>query len=405
MRMIFVSAVLALAVPCAHSAGFRLTEQDAAANGMGNSFVAVANNASAVWYNPAAMTELDGTRLALGTVMVYPAMKHEFATGSDDIAKKLHIPPYVYITRKMGEKWAIGLSFNAPFGLATEWDKTTAVTRYVATLSDIKAVNYNINAATKLGDKLSFALGLDYVALDAKLYQKVSPLAPTRELQLSGDGAGVGYNLAFFYRANEKWTLGASYRSPVKIDVDGTALVTNAGGLSNTASTRITLPDTLQLGAAYRPSERWLLSATGDYTDWTTYHALKVRSNTMSALGLPNPYTTSKNWKSVWAFRLGTEYSYSEDLKLRAGTFYDYNAVTEKYYETRVPDSDRLAFSLGAGYNVTKNLTFDLSYTYLKFAERTIHDSVQDNGVIATAINGKYKSSAHLPAINLGYKF
>ena len=69
-----------------NAAGFRLSEQDAKANGMGNSFVAVADNASAVWYNPAAMTDLEKTNLSLGTVMVYPTMKHDFTGGSDEIA-------------------------------------------------------------------------------------------------------------------------------------------------------------------------------------------------------------------------------------------------------------------------------------------------------------------------------
>ena len=87
-----------------NAAGFRLSEQDAKANGMGNSFVAVADNASAVWYNPAAMTDLEKTNLSVGSVMVAPAMKHEYTGGSDEIKNTLHIPPYLYATHKLNEK-------------------------------------------------------------------------------------------------------------------------------------------------------------------------------------------------------------------------------------------------------------------------------------------------------------
>ena len=380
----------------ANAAGFRLSEQDAKANGMGNSFVAVADNASAVWYNPAAMTELEKTNLSLGTVMVAPAMKHEFTGGSDEIKNTLHIPPYLYATHRLNEKWALGFGFNAPFGLSTEWNKTTARTRFVATLSDIKALNYNINGAYKLNDKLSFGLGADYVSLDAKLYQSAGGV---NEIQLSGDGTGWGYNAAAFYKLNKKWSFGANYRSPVKVLISGTAKNT-AASTSNHASTSITLPDTFQAGAAYKANAKWLVSATADYTDWATYHALKINSATFGGTAI-----SYKGWQSVWAFRLGTEYKYSDKWNFRAGTFYDWNPVKEKYFETRVPDSDRVAFSLGAGYVVAKNITVDLSYTYLMFVERTIHNSVQDDTGIPTALNGKYKTSAHLPALGVNYKF
>ncbi len=390
-----------------NAAGFRLSEQDAKANGMGNSFVAVADNASAVWYNPAAMTDLEKTNVSLGSVMVYPTMKHDKTTGgSDSIEKTLHVPPYLYATHQLNEKWALGFGFNAPFGLSTEWDKNTAATKYIATLSDIKAFNYNLNGAYKVNDKLSFAVGVDYVNLDATLNKMVSPTKPGWELELEGDGDGWGYNAAAMYKLNEKWNFGASYRSQIKIDVDGTAKVT-AAGISNDASTKLTLPDTFQIGAAYKFNEKWLASVTADYTDWATYHVLAIKSNTIKALTGTDTSYDIKDWKSVWAFRAGTEYKYSDAWKFRGGVFYDYNPVREKHFETRVPDSDRLAFSVGAGWN-KGNLVVDVSYTYLMFSERTVSGSYAGytaSNALTTALDGKYKSTAHLPALSVGYKF
>ena len=50
------------------AAGFRLPDQDAAAMGMAGAFVGQADNPSAVWYNPAAMTRLEGTRIERGAI-------------------------------------------------------------------------------------------------------------------------------------------------------------------------------------------------------------------------------------------------------------------------------------------------------------------------------------------------
>ncbi len=400
------AAVMGMAVG-ANAAGFRLAEQDAKATAMGDSFVAVADNPSAVWYNPAAMTGLEKTNLSLGSAMVYPQMKHEYAGGSDKIAKVMHVPPYFYATHRLNEKWALGFGFNAPFGLSTDW-KSTSKTAAVATYSDIEDFNYNFNAAYKVDDKLSVALGADYMYLGAKLYNST--------LHLSGNGNGWGYNAAAFYKLNEKWNLGASYRSPVKIDVDGNATAP-ALGSSNDASTRITLPDTFQAGAAYKVNRKWLVSATADYTDWATYHALTVKSNTITALttymhGLDplvpvtNTSVEAKDWQSVWALRAGTEYKYSEAWSFRAGAFYDFNPVKERYFDSIIPDSDRVALSVGAGW--TKgNIVVDASYAYVMFVNRKISDSTADDTPFGdtNTLNGTYKCNAQVPAISVGYKF
>lgn len=399
-----IMLIVLLMSSSAFSAGFRLSEQSARANGIGNSFTAVADDASAVWYNPAAITDMEKTQISLGSVMIAPEMEHKNTNGTTDkIAKRLHVPPQIYATHRLNEKISLGFGINAPFGLQTNWG-TGSNTKSIATLSDIKAFNYNLNTAYKVNDKLSLAAGADYMTIDAKLNKMIG----TKEFELEGDGNGWGYNLAAFYKLNEKWNLGANYRSQVKIDVDGTAKYFTS---DNSASTKLTLPDTFQLGAAYKASEKWLFSLTADYTNWATYHKLNIKSKTILDITttfvppLPDTDTSidTKKWKSVWAYRLGTEYKYSENLKLRGGLFYDFNPVREKYFESRVPDTDRLAFSIGAGY--TKgNMVFDFSYTYLKFMERKIDSTLQDDS-LGNVLNGKYNAFAHLPAFSVGYKF
>ncbi|OGS12369.1 MAG: hypothetical protein A2234_04350 [Elusimicrobia bacterium RIFOXYA2_FULL_58_8] len=392
MKNAAIFAVILAMAGNAGAAGFRLAEQDAKATGMGNSFVAVADNASAVWYNPAAITGLEGTNIALGTVMVAPSMEHESTNGiKDEISGKLHIPPHLYATRKINDSWSLGLGVNAPFGLSTEWDKTTALTRTVATKSEIAAVNYNLNGAYKATEKISVAAGLSYVMIDATL-NSWHPAG--REVQIEGDGNAVGYNAAVMYKHNDKLNFGANYRSQAKAKLEGDMKNLTALGSVLPVKTELTLPDMLQFGAAYKYSDKWLFSAEADYTNWTTYRVITFKKQSDgSVVGTP----ATKNWQSVWAFRLGSEYKYSDTWKFRAGTFYDSNPVKEKYFETRVPDTDRVAVSVGAGY--TKgNITVDASYMYLMFMERTVDSAT-------ASLDGKYNSVAHLPAITVGYKF
>ena len=392
----------------AGAAGFRLAEQDAAATGMGNSFTAVADNASAVWYNPAAMTDLAGTNIELGSVMISPSMSHANTSGSiDSIKNNTYAPPHAYVTQKIGN-FAIGAGVNAPFGLSTNWDDASN-TSLTATYSQITDVNYNFNAAYKASDKLSFAVGADYAKLNATLNNTL--------VDLSGDGHGWGYNAAAFYKLNDKWNFGANYRSSIKIDIDGTATAMKYVTSANKATTKLTLPDTFQLGAAYKMDKDWLFSGTVDYTDWSTYHVLNVKSNTFTdlttflhtyvspAYAISDTNVNNKDWNSVWAFRLGTEYKVSDAWKIRSGVFYDMNPVPNKHFETRIPDSDRAAWSIGAGY--TKgSITVDASYMYLRFIQRSVTNSDSTTASTAdTTLNGKYNASASMPALSVSYKF
>ncbi len=420
-----IAIVLALA-GSANASGFRLSEQDARANAMGNTGAAVADNPSAVWYNPAAITGLEGTNLSLGSVLVVPEMEHTSPAGATDrIKNTVHVPPHFYATRKLNDKFALGFGVLAPFGLSTEWDKDTSLTRKIATKSEIQAFYANLDVAYKVMDGLSVAAGASAVRLDATMNKKIEAsvtglISENIEQKLTGDGTGAGYNLAAKYDWR-KWSFGANYHSKVKVDIDGKIkLPTTAGGLNNSglllnpltapyyvpratdndASTKITLPDTFEFGVARKLPNDWLVTAEADYTNWATYRRLVIDYTTDN--GLAKRTIDNKNWTSTWAFRVGGEHKVNENWKLRCGAFYDVNPVKENYFETRVPDSDRLAFSFGAGY-AKGSLTVDASYMYLRFMKRTIDDSIQDG--TANTLNGKYSSVARLPAVTVGYKF
>lgn len=404
-----IAIVLALA-GSANAAGFRLSEQDARANGMGNTGVAVADNPAAVWYNPAAITGLEKTNVSLGSVMVAPEMEHTSTTGTPDrIKNKVHVPPHFYATRKLNNKFSVGVGVLAPFGLSTQWDKVNSLTRTVATKSEIQAVYSNANVAYKVMDGLSVAAGASYVNLSATMNKKIEAGGNDIEQKLTGDGTGTGYNVAAKYDWN-KWSFGANYHSKVKVDIDGKIKLPTTGLLAfavppannQDAKTKITLPDTFQLGVARQLPSDWLVTVEADYTNWTTYRRLIIDYTTDA--GAAKQTTDTKNWTSTWAFRVGGEHKVNENWKLRVGGFYDVNPVKELRFETRVPDSDRVAVSFGAGY--TKgNITVDASYLYLRFMKRTIKNSMGSGTTMDTTLNGKYSSVARLPAITVGYKF
>ena len=56
-------------VPNAGALGFRIPNQDASAIARGNAFVATADDPSAIYYNPAGITQLEGQHIQAGSLL------------------------------------------------------------------------------------------------------------------------------------------------------------------------------------------------------------------------------------------------------------------------------------------------------------------------------------------------
>ncbi|OGW47522.1 MAG: hypothetical protein A2078_06125 [Nitrospirae bacterium GWC2_57_9] len=405
---IALAAILLVSLSCADladAAGFRLPDQDLAAMGMGGAFVAQADNPSALWYNPAGILQLGGTRYSAGGLGIYPVMKHENQNGTTDVSERaVHVPAMFFVTDRVNDNLAWGVGITSPFGLSTNWSPYSSTSR-IATFSRVKCIDLNPNIAYKMSDRLSIGLGIDYIMLQATLDKMLDAGTGFR---LDGEGSGLGANAGLLYKATDELKLGLSYRSRVKVKVDdATATVSGALAISNPVATEITLPDLIQVGGSYKASDKLTLNADLEYTWWSTYDRLVMRSDTFIALtgGATDTVTDEKQWENTWIFRAGGQYRLSDEWKLRAGYVYDQTPVPDSYFDTRTPDSDRQGFTLGTGYNAG-NVTIDASYMYLLFTTRTITDSLADDATATPdALNGTYRAEAHLFGMAVAYHF
>jgi len=71
----------AIALACL-ATGFRLPNHDSEAVARGNAFTATANNPSAIYYNPAGITQLAGHQVSVGSYLIATGFSHRSVTGS-----------------------------------------------------------------------------------------------------------------------------------------------------------------------------------------------------------------------------------------------------------------------------------------------------------------------------------
>jgi long-chain fatty acid transport protein len=125
--------------------GFYSGDQSAAATGMATAVVASVSDASAVYFNPAALNELEGARV-MGGVTVYDVsgtFNSDDGTSAD--LENSPIPlPHLYASWKAGQKLAFGLGVFSDFGLATDWQDDWSG-RFILGSTDAESMAVNLN--------------------------------------------------------------------------------------------------------------------------------------------------------------------------------------------------------------------------------------------------------------------
>jgi len=408
--MVFSILLLLLSVVQAQANGFQLAEQGVRAMGMGNAFTAVADDASAMWYNPAGIAFLKGGNLIVGGVGIL-VPKIDFTsnssntilgagkTGSSD-RKNLVIPHFhaTFTDPKMGLSY--GLSVTSPFGLESDWTGSPIATSSApaslksTTFSRLELINVNPNVAFKISDNFSIAGGLDYV------YVKDVDFS-TSILTQNGDGDGWGGNIGLMYK-NDLFSIGVTYRTQVAIRITGTSISTLGGNAASTAYLK--LPDTVNGGIAFHPSDTLTVSAEADWTNWSKLD--QIVFNYSSALTLPvfgavTSTVTPEEWHPTLAAKVGVEWKAQDNLRFRLGYNFDPSPVNPKNYSPGFPFEDRHLFTIGSGYDFSKSLTMDVAYMYVK--QKDIKQTKSTS--VGALRNGTYKSSAHLFGLSMNYKF
>jgi len=353
----------------AYGAGFALYEGSARGNALGGAMVGRADDPSAIFYNPAGITQLKGEQVEAGATLIDPSTTVETLTPmgkmSTDTKDNYWLPPHAYGTYQINDRWWAGLGLYSRFGLGTEFPENWPG-RYNSYNAQIRSFTLNPDIAVKLG-KLSLAAGVSAEYFDLKLQRKIPTGTPVDyDMTLEGDAVGYGYNVAAHYAFSKWLALGAAYWSSVEEDVDGDATI---GPGKTDASGEIKLPDMLFLGLMISPIDKLSLEIGAVRTGWSTYDQLMITFDNPALAG-PSA-TTPKNWEDVWRYQAGLEYKVTEKLDLRLGYVYDEEPIPDDTVDYLVPANDRQLYSIGFGYHWTK-WTLDVSYSYLSISDRSV---------------------------------
>jgi long-chain fatty acid transport protein len=408
----FVTAFCVLwAIPNAYGSGFGIFTQSASSLGQGAAVAAHTSSPSTIFFNPALMNNLDGTQIEVGTTLFFPQREFTDPAGNKfDNQDNIYATGTFYLTHKFNDKLSAGLGVFNPFGLGTQWDGNWEG-RYIATKSQMAVFNINPVASYRILPGVSLAAGLDIIVLDATFERKINLSGfgfPDAGQKFQCDDTGVGFNIGFAADLTKNITLGASYRSEVKLDPSGTVSYSVPSGIppqlgslfqGTGAKTHLTLPQQVYAGFAYKDLGPLTMEVGMRWEGWSSFHQMTVTlDNGMSQ-------TTPRNWKDTFAINFGAQYKLNDTVSLLGGYLYGQNPVPDSTFEPAIPDSDTHLFCIGADLKF-KQFSIALAYAYQLQLDRTKNNTIGDPFSPGTGTaNGRYSTDMQMLAISLGYRF
>ena len=392
--------------------GFRLADQDAFATARGEAFVATADNASAIYYNPAGITQLEGNNLRAGIYGIYfdpsysPPGSSQTYHSSDNLAA---VPQFFYTCTPKDWPVSFGLGMYSPYGLSVNWPEDTGF-RAVATKGSITYFTFNPAVALKLAHNFSIGAGLTVNYAETDLQQGLSSSTYYPNLfRFKGDGWCIGYNLGLLWQPIDQISIGATFRSSTTVTLDGKTdveLLPHLPTTSQPARMDYTFPLNVVFGISYRPTPKWNLEFDADYTDWSSFGTITIQQAVQPAPFLQQDISLTLNWRPSWLYEFGVTRYFDNGWHVSAGYVFNENSVPDANYTPLVADLDRHFFSIGAGRK-GKRFDFDVAYQFGYGPTRTVTGSTPSTAgqIAGQTADGNYDFISHAVLVTVGMHF
>ncbi len=415
---------LALGVEEGAAAGFALITQGA--SGLGNAFAgaaALGDDATTVFFNPAGMTRLGRTEVVAGGSAINLQASFSGSStrpvamgggtntgGQGGDPGGLTVVPSLYVVMPLNDRTSVGLGVGVPFGLQTEYDSSW-VGRYQGIKSALQSININPSVAYKLTDTLSVGVGLNYQRIDVELTNAVVLGAGSEgRTHLKANDASWGWNAGVLWQVTPATRIGASYRSGIRHETNGSTTTTTPAGTVVSAASGATrasavLPSMYSLSVVQQISPALDLLADVTFTQWANIQQIAVVN---PATGT-NRDILAFDFDNSWRYSLGAHYRLSSTWMLRAGIAYDMTPVKDARHRTvRLPDADRTWLSFGARWTLSPTSSIDIAYSHLLLADVDVNftrSQLSAPTTTSSTVTGRYTGSVNILALQYVHRF
>jgi len=410
----------------ARAGGFNVPQQTAKALGVSNAITAGVDDPSAVYYNPSALSEIEGNRILVsgaylnvmdevensGQKATNKQVNNFFATAFSNY----HIP---------NTGLTLGIGAYSPFGLATNYDKDFV--RFAAEQAELRTFYITPAFSWEASKILSLGAGFSFLHSSAVLTRGLcldpftgcatagGPLEG--RIRITDTANAFTYNIGALVKPLANVKLGFSYRARADLRFDSADVKLRGSFAPNVTSAVIrpvSLPPVVNVGVSWEINPLWQVEVDYEYVRWSEFKTLKARFSPTPLFlpfGLPlTSFTLPQDWKDTNTIRFGASYRPVTNWEFRAGFSLDQTAIPDQTLNPTIPGADALGLNTGISYKWA-HFDFNVGYQATVFKTRKV-TNLELEGVPATGIPfvgapgpDKYKTFVHFLMLSVGYQF
>jgi long-chain fatty acid transport protein len=406
MKTTYSKFILIVCLTCSlqlFSQGYQSNFQGQTQIAMGSTGSALPHDASAFFYNPGSASFLEKSSISVSGTGVFAKVAFQ-ETDSKQVEysnSPVGTPFTAYFAYKQKEdsKAVYGLGVYTPFGSTISYENDW-IGRYALQSLKLKSIYIQPSFSYKVTDKIGLGVGIIYALGEVEL-QRAIPLNNNSYANLSGKTNGFGFNAGIYFKASEKWSFAATYKSKIQMNIDeGNAVFVVPSSVASSFpngkfTSSLPLPAVTTIGASFKLNHRLTFASDINYIEWKAYDSLifDYETNTTSLLDTKS----AREYKNTFAFRLGSQYQLNKKLKLRAGIVFGLTPVPDGRVTPETPDNNRINYSIGFGYSITEKFKIDASVLYTTFKREDTN--------LETLLSGTFKTIAIAPGLSLTYQF
>jgi len=340
-KSILCASLMAGTFHSSYGLGFRIPNQDAAAIARANAFVATADNPSAIYYNPAGLTYLEGIQAQVGAHVLAVKSTYDGPGGQRTKTRaETALVPQLFASYSPADKpFSFGLGMYVPYGLGLEWPEGSTFDT-LAVEGRLSYTTISPQMAWQINDQLSIGGGLTLNYAEIRLRQNIP--FPGGQFKFKGIDDDIGYTLGVMWRPTEKWSFGAKYRSATSMNFTGYSHALPFTG-NETTEARLPFPQFAVGGVSFRPNEKWNFEFNLDWTDWDRLTTVTFDRSTNPDLLFP------LNWRSSFLYHAGATRYLGKNWWVSAGYFFSANSTKDVSFNPLVPDTNLHVGAAGFG--------------------------------------------------------
>jgi long-chain fatty acid transport protein len=330
---------------------------------------------------------------------------------------KAGYPVNFFVAGAVSESVSVGFMATSLFGLGFRWDDGW-VGRYHAGKSELLTLDFMPSVAYRPNKHWAFGAGLNVryahaqtrTAIDFGTIDAVSggflggvPSGNDGELRTRLHDWDVGYTLGMVFEPAAGTRIGLSYRSKIRMNLDGKARFDPGGpvgqGISGfsgaftdtDSNAPLTLPAALIFGVRQQIARDWQLVADAQWTQWSALERLRLRFSNPLQTGID----TELRWRNSWFVALGLIHQLNSSWTVRTGVAYDQTPSRHATSTPAIPDARGIWLTLGGVLHCSpaSKLDFVYGHIFVKNNPIALDASAPDNA-FRGSLTGKIRGSA-----------